>query len=161
MHTLKGLARKRPHLRLRTSHVGVSRLQSKYVYCVEEVENAIEAFGRDFNELRFGESVLIFCKEGKHRSAYLTAALLLGVTGEKPSAVCAYLKEVRNCVDFERAKDEKHFAGKTALANQERIWRRWGRSLRVSCDLPHAVTPTSFIREFDDRQRFLVWVFAT
>ena len=127
---------------------------------MEEVQITLKPFRRDFNELRFGENILIFCKEGKHRSAYLTAGLLLGATGDKASAVCAYLKEVRNCIDFDRAKGDKHFSGKTALANQEKAWRRWGRELSVSCELPHAITPTSFIRDFDDRQRFLVWVFA-
>ena len=127
---------------------GTMRNMDDFGRRTEEFLKAIQALADDSN-------VLIFCKEGKHRSAYLAAGLLVATTKSTPSRVIKHIESLRSCVEFYHAKDPKHACGSEALAKFVWEWKQWGERLGLLGNLPPVVTEKGFRRRIDEAARKL------
>ena len=64
-------------------------------------ERVIEACLQVADHVRAGKNILVSCRNGAHRSAFLLACVLMMLTGLGPDDIFAYLNELRNIVDLD------------------------------------------------------------
>ena len=70
--------------------------------CKEDIPlaNVVELFERVVPMLLAGKKVLVFCRNGAHRSPFLCALFLVFTTAATPDFVAEYLQKLRNIVDM-------------------------------------------------------------
>lgn len=62
--------------------------------------SVVELFERVVPMLLAGKKILIFCRNGAHRSPFLCALFLVYTTAATPDFVAEYLQKLRNIVDL-------------------------------------------------------------
>ena len=148
----------RPDRSLRLAHVGVTRMESRQgdkLKYQHEFMTMLSPLWLAIKDLPPGENILVFCKEGKHRSAFLVAGMLMGVSGVSHDTVCSYLRRLRKIVDFDTEKDDRHFSGYQALARSKQIWTAFGDYLGYCCELPQTVSASAFELKLADQMRLM------
>ena len=106
---------------------------------IEEMRKArtrfVDAVRRALDAIR-GRCVLIFCVEGAHRSAYMTAGILLGATQKQPGEVQAFLKSIREITDLDTGRSDYHASGAASLRHYRVEWHSVTHRAGLTAQLP-------------------------
>ena len=146
---------------IKIHHAPVSHMMSldrnnTLCYATELLDN-VRALAPTIHSLPLGEAILVFCRHGKHRSAFYVAALLAIATQASLEDVELTMRHNRPLVDLRFAKDTWHCCGFDTLHALKDYLPELAQELGFGHDrLPVVVSATDFLAMLADKRRILM-----
>ena len=135
-----------------TAHVPVSRLQctrKRHAHDYDlafagEVPSIFNELGQKIQVLAEDQAILVYCAQGKRRSTFVAAGMLMGASNKSPSEVDVYLNSLRNVIDLRQHKDHAHKSALEALADYEQMFHAWASAFGLEGPLMEVMAPDTF-----------------